>query len=168
MNRIIALLCAFSVSLLANAKDADSTGTRTGIRYMGMVSVNVSPYLPFSDYYCAPSGSLHTSHGVFLEKYGLYTGISAEHLWTLVPVFQFSAHLRYYYGKHPRVGGYAGAELGAGVNYMEGGTSFHGAPEVGMLIKFRKVAIDIGVRAQFILPEAREVMFLPFRVGIVF
>lgn len=62
--------------------------------YMGMVSLNVSPYLPLPSFSAVPSISVHTSHGAFFPRSGVYTGVSAELPYTLIGVAALSSHTR--------------------------------------------------------------------------
>lgn len=68
-----------------------------------------------------------------------------------------------------RTQGYVGAEAGIGIDYAMGGSVFfNGAVELGLVVNFQKVSLDIGLRGQFMPPYAIDCFFLPIRIGFVF
>lgn len=162
----VLLVCILSMTGVRNLSAQDKP-----VHYMGMTSVNISPYIPLPILSTAPSISLHTSHGAYFEKSGLYTGVSAEFMCSLVPVGHVSSHSRYYYpvAQNGRTRGYAGVELGVGFDWQDGGpVFFHGAAELGFTLNLGAVDLDLGLRAQFMPPYAFDCFFLPVRIGLVF
>ena len=64
---------------------------------------------------------------------------------------------------------YVGAEAGVGLDYATGGGAFfNGAVELGAVINFRKVSLDLGIRAQFLPPFTLNSFLLPVKIGLVF
>ena len=169
---LLAILPFLSVSASAPQDRGICHGKSTERpHYMGMVSINLSPYIPLPVFSSVPSASLHTSHGVYFPHIGVYTGGSAEIVYSVIGVATLSSHTRYFYpSQHEgRTQGYVGAEAGIGIDYASGGSVFfNGTVELGLVVNFQKVSLDIGLRGQFMPPYAIDCFFLPIRIGLVF
>ena len=171
------LVCAAILSGVMDASAYERSGGlshgKDGLKShsMGMVSINLSPYIPLPVFSSVPSASLHTSHGVYFPHIGVYTGGSAEIVYSVIGVATLSSHTRYFYpSQHEgRTQGYVGAEAGIGIDYASGGSVFfNGTVELGLVVNFQKVSLDIGLRGQFMPPYAIDCFFLPIRIGLVF
>ena len=139
--------------------------------YMGMASINISPWVPIDNFSAIPALSFHTSHGVFFPRQGIYTGASAEAVISIIGVAAVSSHTRCFFpaASSGPAQGYAGAELGLGFDYTGWrDVFFNGAAELGVVFNFTKVSLDLGLRAQFIPPYAQNGFFLPVRIGLIF
>ena len=171
------LVCAAILSAAMAASASERSGGlshgKEGLKshYMGMARLNLSPHIPIPLFSSAPSLSLPTSHGVYFPHIGIYTGGSAEIVYSVIGVAAVSSHTRYFYpsSHEGRTQGYVGAEAGIGIDYAMGGSVFfNGAVELGLVVNFQKVSLDIGLRGQFMPPYAIDCFFLPIRIGFVF
>lgn len=165
---LLAILPFLSVSASAQDRGICHGKSTERPHYMGMVSVNASPYIPSP---VMPGLSLHTSHGAFFPRQSVYTGVSVEAVYSVIGVATVSSHTRWFYpaADSKNAQGYVGAEAGVGLDYATGGGAFfNGAVELGAVINFRKVSIDLGIRAQFLPPFALNSFLLPVKIGLVF
>ncbi len=167
---LIALLGSQAQVFAQGEKEYFLQGKNDGnVSYMGMVSINGSP-LPYGFHvgdvlFGGWSLGLQTSHGVYFAKQRLYTGLSVE-LLALPPAgILVNPHIRYYFAGHKsKVGGYVGADGGialVGMHHL--GYTFGG--EAGLVVNFKKTALDIGLRAQCV---ASNGVVLPLKIGIIF
>lgn len=142
--------------------------------YMGMAALDLSPFIPIHGIAAvAPNIGVHTSHGAFFPKSGLYVGMALEYsgFWNILTA---TPHLRWHYCTKKRTAGYIGAEAGVGFLFPAFGSKTvgytpSGGVEIGCLINFRKVSLDLGLRFCFLdVRDISGMMMMPIRIGIVF
>ncbi len=165
---LIALLGSQAQVFAQGEKEYFLQGKNEGnVSYMGMVSINGSPF-PYGFHvgdvlFGSWSLGLQTSHGVYFAKQRLYAGLSVE-LLALPPGILINPHVRYYFAGHKsKIGGYVGADGGMAIVGEDLGYSF--GVEAGLVVNFKKTALDIGLRAQ--CAGVKNVL-LPLKIGIVF
>lgn len=153
---------------LLNNRSSDRTS------YMGMVSLNPGFLCINSQtmFVMLPDISLRTSHGAFFPRSGIYLGGEVEYSPSMYNVLNVDPHLRYIYCTKRRVSGYVGAEAGATMLFDHSfGVIFNAGLEVGLMVNFSKVSLDIGVRTNVIplIPLGNACFIrIPLHIGIVF
>lgn len=105
-----------------------------------------------------------TTHGVIFPSCNIYVGGSAEYSYNWGYNYtDFAAEGRWFYPRSGKVQGYIGLEAGVSVQlpgivfdsasgdnvYNPGRTCFFVRPALGMVVNFRKVSLDIGVKCGF-------------------
>ena len=105
-----------------------------------------------------------TTHGVIFPSCNIYVGGSAEYSYNWGYNYtNFAAEGRWFYPRSGKVQGYIGLEAGVSVQlpgivfdsasgdnvYNPGRTCFFVRPALGMVVNFRKVSLDIGVKCGF-------------------